>query len=354
MLAVARATAAPRASMRRIPAARCGAPDPFLPSEAAVQEPQEFHYRLPARFGGARPGAHRGASLGSGQAFAGHRRLLDQPDPRRLDLRASLRDPRGDWLVRIQRQRVAVPVHAIVDVSASMRFGTLRSKLEVAADFVESLGHSAFRAGDALGLLAFDEDEREDLMRPARHGRGLGRALAAALRASAPRPAPAPAWRRAWRPAAPPSATPPAARRPGVPAAPGALDALRRCARRLAGRPGLVFLVSDFHWPLDGLLEALDDLAPSVVLPMIAWDPAEIEPPAAGTLLALRDAESGARRTVWTGGALPERWRSAVAARRAELRALFDARGLAPFELCGRAGGFDAEALTRHFMEAVA
>lgn len=318
-----------------------------------MQEPQEFHYRLPSRFGGARPGAHRGASLGSGQAFAGHRRLLDQPDPRRLDLRASLRDPRGDWLVRIQRQRVAVPVHAIVDVSASMRFGTPRSKLEVTADFVEALGHSAFRAGDALGLLAFDEDEREDLLRPARHGRGLGGALATVLRGSARRPLPAPAWRRAWRTASRP-ATPPSSRRPADTAAPGAVEALRRCARRLAGRPGLVFLVSDFHWPLDGLLDALDDLAPSVVLPVIAWDPAEAEPPAAGTLLALRDAESGARRTVWTGGALPERWRAAVAARRAELRALFDARGLAPFELCGRAGRFDAEALTRHFMEAVA
>jgi hypothetical protein len=45
-----------------------------------------------------------------------------------------------------------------------------------------------------------------------------------------------------------------------------------------------------------------------------------------------------------------------VAARRAELRAAFDGRSLPPFELIrpGPRGGFDAEALTRHFMECVA
>ena len=40
-----------------------------------------------------------------------------------------------------------------------------------------------------------------------------------------------------------------------------------------------------------------------------------------------------------------------MAERRAALRALFDAHGLQPFEM---RGAFDAEALTRHFLEAVA
>ena len=79
--------------------------------------------------------------------------LYDRPDPRRLDLRASLRDIRGDWLVRVNRQRAAVPVQVIVDVSASMGFGSPRPKLQVVADFVEALGQSAFRVGDALGMV---------------------------------------------------------------------------------------------------------------------------------------------------------------------------------------------------------
>lgn len=300
---------------------------------APTHEPAEFHYRLPQRYGGQRPGAHHGSSLGGGQQFAAHRRLLDHPDPRRIDLRASLRDVHGDWLVRIARQRVAVPVHALVDVSASMHFGAQRSKLAVVADFVDALGHSAFRAGDPVGLLAFDHAEREDLFLPARHSRGLGSVMAQLLRSHAPSPAPAPAMAKSADP----------------------LAGLRHCAARLAGRRGLVFLVSDFHgMAVEALAELLDLLSPAVVLPVLVWDAAEAAPPEADALLAISDAETGVRRTLWLRETLRRHWRGAVASRRDELHALFDARALPPFELIGADGRFDAEALTRHFMECVA
>ena len=118
--------------------------------------PQEFHYRLPRRVGSLRPGSHPGSSLGVGQEFVSHMSLYDRPDPRRVDLRASVRNLRGDWLVRVNRQRASIPVYVLTDVSASMRFGSPRSKLDVVAEFVEALGQSAFRVGDALGMVAFD------------------------------------------------------------------------------------------------------------------------------------------------------------------------------------------------------
>lgn len=298
-------------------------------------EPAEFHYKLPQRYGGQRPGAHHGTSLGAGQQFAAHRRLLDHPDPRRIDLRASLRDVNGDWLVRIARQRVAVPVHALVDVSASMRFGARRSKLAVVGDFVDALGHSAFRAGDPVGLLAFDEREREDLFLPARHSRGVGSVMAEMVRSS--------------------PASPPPPKRHGKAHVADPLAGLRHCAARLAGRRGLVFLVSDFHgMATESLAEVLDLLTPAVVLPVLVWDAAEAAPPEADALLAVSDAETGVRRTLWLRPSLRDDWRSAVAARRRELHALFDARALPPFELIDGAGRFDAEALTRYFMESVA
>ncbi len=281
----------------------------------------EFHYRLPARIAGQRPGAHEGSGLGSGQLFAAHRRLFDHPDPRRLDLRASLRDQRHEWLVRIQRQRTAIPVHTVIDLSASMHFGARRSKLDVAADFVEALGMSVFRAGDALGLLGFDAATPDALYMPARQGRGLGSVMAARLRA----------WRTEH-------------------AGKSSVESLRPCLARLAGRPGLVFIVSDFHFSLEGLGAVLDLLAPACVVPMITWDPAEIEPPASSALLVVSDAETGARRTLWTRESTRTRWREAVAARRAELHRLFETHGAAPFHMDGR---FDAEALSRHFLEAV-
>src|SRR5262245_33962527 len=131
-----------------------------------MSSPQEFHYRLPRRLGAWRPGSHPATTLGAGQEFMAHASLFDRPDPRRLDLRASLRDVRGDWLVRVNRQRAAVAAIAMVDVSASMAFGEPKSKLLVAADFVEALGLSAFRVGDTVGLSAFDSTDRMDLFVP--------------------------------------------------------------------------------------------------------------------------------------------------------------------------------------------
>lgn len=280
---------------------------------------QEFHYRLPHRIGGWRPGSHPGSSLGTGHAFVTHMSLYDRPDPRRLDLRASLRNLDGDWLVRVNRQRAGVAVHVIVDVSASMHFGAHKPKLQIAADFVEALGHSAFRVGDALGMLAFDAVERRDLFMPALLSRGMGSVMAALLRQCA-----SPA---------------------------GGSEGLQDAVSQVAGRQGLVFLVSDFHWPLTRLETALDVLAPAYVVPMVIWDPAETEPPSQNALASLRDAESGMGRTLWLRPKLRARWRDAVAYRRAELQDFLARRALRPFHVNG---AFDGEALSQYFFEASA
>jgi hypothetical protein len=85
-------------------------------------------------------------------------------------------------------------------------------------------------------------------------------------------------------------------------------------------------------------------------VPMVVWDAAEIEPPAAGSLLAVNDIESGARRTLWLRGSMRRQWRDAVANRRADIDGLFGRRGIRPFYL---EGAFAAEALSRYFLEAI-
>jgi uncharacterized protein (DUF58 family) len=282
----------------------------------------EFHYRLPTRAGGARPGSHPGSSFGSGQQFAMHGRLFDHPDPRRLDLRASVRAARSEWLVRVNLQRVSVPVVVIVDVSASMHFGSRQTKLEVAADFVEALGYSVFRVGDRLGMLAFDSGERDDLFMPARNGRGIGNLLATRLRACS-----------------------------GSAAASGGIEGLRRCAASLAGKQTLVFVVSDFHWPLTQMPRVLDMLVHACVVPIVVWDEAEIAPPRRGSLLAVHDTESGQERMVWLRRSVRERWLESVARRRAELGGIFGAGGMRPFYV---EGAFDPEAMSRYFLETTA
>jgi hypothetical protein len=283
---------------------------------------QDFHYRLPHRVGGWRPGSHRGSSLGTGQEFVSHMSLYARPDPRRLDLRASLRQPGDDWQVRVNRQRVAVSVHVLVDVSASMTFGAPKRKLEVVADFVEALGQSAFRVGDALGLQAFDDEERPELFMPALLSRGVGSVMAAQL--------------RQW---------------PARPGSGAGCAGLADAALHLAGRPGLVFLVSDFHWPLDQLAPVLDLMAHACVVPMVVWDAAEIEPPAADAMAPLRDMESGRTRSLWLRPRLRQQWRDGVARRRVELDRFFAAREMHPFYVCG---AFNGEALSQYFFEVAA
>jgi len=310
--------------------------------------PPEFHYRIPGRVSGRRPGSHAGSSVGSGQEFVTHLSLYDYPDPRRLDLRASLRSLEDQWLVRVNRQRAGISVRALVDVSASMIFGSRRSKLQVVADFVEALGSSAFRVGDAVGMMAFDDVERSDLFVPARVSRGMGRVMAQALLAIlntgsvATLKLGADVHVRAKAGARPR----PAARARDARASSEGLEA---AASRLAGQQGLVFLVSDFHWPLERLDIVLDYFAHGTVVPMIVWDPAETEPPAKNALATLLDAESGTRRTLWIRPRLREQWRQAVAARRAQINSFLAARSLRPFYLEGE---FDADALSRYFFEA--
>jgi uncharacterized protein (DUF58 family) len=279
----------------------------------------EFHYKLPRRAAGWRPGSHPGSSLGAGQEFVSHVSLYDRPDPRRLDLRASLRDLRGDWLVRVNRQRVSVPVHVVADVSASMSFGSRKSKLEIAGDFVAALSQSTFRVGDPLGMLAFDARERTDLFVPALLSRGMGAVMARAL-ASCKGTA-------------------------------GDIAGLEETVLRLAGSHGLIFLVSDFHWPLERMPAVLDLLTHAYVVPIVIWDPAETQPPARDALLSLRDSESARHRTLWLRPKLRAQWRQAVASRRAQLEAVFTPRGIRPFFV---SGSFDGEALSHYFFEAAA
>ncbi|MGC2041365.1 MxaS protein, partial [Paraburkholderia caledonica] len=221
---------------------------------------------------------------------------------------------------------------------------------------VEALGYSAFRVGDPLGMLAFDSGARDDLFMPPRSGRGIGNLLAGMLRESAG----VDAGEGAGFTAAAVSGNRSGngnrsgdgsgiGKRNGTSS--GSVGALQRIASTLAGRQALVFLVSDFHWPLTALPAVLDLLVHAYVVPIVVWDAAEIAPPAGGPLLAVRDAESGARRTLWLSAGARERWHEGVARRRAELSQMFGKRAMQPFYIEGE---FDPEAMSRYFLEAIA
>ncbi|MDZ5458338.1 DUF58 domain-containing protein [Azohydromonas lata] len=283
---------------------------------ALDEAPAEFFYRLPAPAEGLRPGAHRSVGGDGGMEFRGHVDWLRAPDARRLDLRASLRDPFHRWQVRQHSLPRAQTVWLVADVSGSMAFGAPRRKLDVLADFAASLAWSTWRAGDSLGCAACDDRISDDLIWPPARQAGRAPALAAALRALQP---------------------------VGY-----GSRALAQVAASLGRARALVFLASDFHVPLPELRGWFTALAAHWVVPVVIWDEREFVPQAGSGLLPLVDAETGARRLLWWRPALRRRWEEAALQRREALSEMFARERLRPLFIEGE---FDADAVTRHFLQ---
>jgi uncharacterized protein (DUF58 family) len=279
-----------------------------------VDEIREFHYRIGAPALGHFPGHHRSARGDSGFELRGHAPLHEAPDPRRIDLHASLRDPFGNWVVRIYSQRKAIPVSMVADLSASMGFAGSRRKLDVLAAFVESLAWSAHRTGDSFGFIGCDTQVRNDLLIPQSRSRGAGTSLAQALRSLQPQGR----------------------------SAHGLLEAHQHLTRQRS----LVFLVSDFHLPLSDVQAVIASMAHHDLVPVVLWDPIEFTLSKQRALAHVIDPESGNRQLVWWRPALREKWRSAHAQRRDALLAMFRGQRLKPLFI---EGDFDADAVTRHF-----
>lgn len=286
-----------------------------IPREALRQtrDVETFHYRLPVRARGADPGAHPGTRRGSGMEFQGHASLLAAQDPRRFDVAASLRDPFNQVMVRVYTQRSAVPVRVIADVSASMGFTGRCRKIDLLADFTESLALSAARSGDPLAFCGCDSAVREDLLLPLTRSRAAGALLAERLRAL-------------------------------VPSGRNALGLMEAVERTPSSR-SLVFLVSDFHFPLSMLEKLLAGLALHEVVPVVLWDSAEGIAPRFG-IARIFDPETGAERMLLLRPSFARRLEESVAARAQTLRRCCGRFGMKPLFIEDR---FEADAVTRHF-----
>ncbi|MGI9335010.1 MAG: DUF58 domain-containing protein, partial [Gammaproteobacteria bacterium] len=187
---------------------------------------EEFHYRLPGPTVGLRPGLHRSPQRGDGLEVRTHLPFGSGTDARRLDLRASARDPFERLLVRSYAQRSSIPVYALLDLSASMgadvatasAIGSASLNMSALADFVASLALSVHRTGDGFGCFGCAGRPVPGFTQPLTRARGAGAGIAERLRAYVPTGANA--------------------------------QGLLEAALRLPGKSGLVFVLSDFHLPL--------------------------------------------------------------------------------------------------------
>lgn len=263
--------------------------------------PAEIPYRLPWRSVGVRAGAHRGKLEGSGGYFRDFAPLLQRPDPRRIDLRVSVRDPFEGLYVRRFEQKSAVTVYALVDVSASMGFRGETDKMRLAADLVGVIAASARRAGDAFGLIGCAQEIVPELYVPATRTRGGEAEMVEILRSYVPQGS--------------------------------GTQGLIEAASLIGGRRKLVLLISDFYMSHEETEAVFGALSGHDIVPIVLTDTCEIEQLPRWGLLSLTDLEIGRRRLVVMRPSLREAWQRRSERRRAELRAVAARFGRAPFEV---------------------
>lgn len=275
---------------------------PAPASDAAP--PADVPYRLPWRSVGLHAGAHRGKMEGAGGFFHDFAPLLQRPDPRRIDLRVSVRDPFEGLYVRRFEQKTAISVYALVDLSGSMGFRGYADKLQLAADLVAALASSARRAGDAFGLIGCRDAIDPGLHFPAMRSRGGEAEMLRRLRGAVP----------------------------GGRGARGFLEA----AALIAGRRKLVLLISDFYMTHREMEAIFSALSPHDIVPIVLSDTLEVERLPRWGILSLTDLEFGRRRLVVMRPSLRAAWQRRSEARRAELNAIAMRYGREPFDVRDR------------------
>ncbi|MGY6277887.1 DUF58 domain-containing protein [Methylomonas sp. MgM2] len=269
-----------------------------------------FHYRLAHPGYSLFPGAHPGQMVGSGQLFKRHEPLLASPDPRRIDLRASLLDPFGDYRVRVFQQHSKLAMYAVADLSASMA-----GKMPAVADFVLSAAQSALETGDSFGFIGCGPNLERRWLLPAGQSMQAVREMTQRM--------------RAFR-------------------AQGRADSLSQISPLLPARRSLLFLLSDWHFPLITIKRILQPLTPHAVVPLVVWGEAEYTGLPEWGLLRFKDAENGCGKTLLMRPELKRRIVQAFEQRKRLLRQTFRGYGMEPLFF---SGAYRADLMTRYFQQ---
>lgn len=288
----------------------------------ANEQFDEFNYRYPHSVFGNVPGAHTGSSMGSGDRFAGFADLFDYPDPRRLDIRASLRTNMVNgavvenerWQVRRYQQRSAITLWLLADMSQSMAVANQQHRH--LANLAQLVAYSAIRYGDRFAMLGFDSDWRQDVSIMPTRQRSMP-VFASELVSKA---------------------TP--AQQPGA-------EGLSHATDLVSGSHGLVFLASDFCYDISLVEETIRKLGHLTIVPIV-WEHNEIDHlPSHAGWTEMRDAETGENRSVWMRRSIKKSLENARKNHFEELNDCFLSNRIRPLFVNGDVTG---EQLSKYFL----
>ncbi|MDD5275629.1 MAG: VWA domain-containing protein [Methylovulum sp.] len=274
---------------------------------------QIFQYRLTMPSSRVYPGAHVGRMVSSGHLFKQHEPLIAHPDPRRIDLRASVLDVFGQYRVRVYQQHSLIDVLLLADLSTSMS----QNKAVLLA-CLESIAGSAFSYGDRFSFIGCGSEITPRYQLTHCQQRGALRAFSQQLQAARFTP-----QNPHWQAALP----------------------------HLPNRPSLVFLLSDFHFDLASLSPILPQLRQHDVIPLVIWQSGNYENLPEWGLVSFQDSESRATRTLFMRPALRRTIVQRFQQRRRQLQSFFRRYGCEPVFLQDR---FQAAQLQAYFLQRAA
>lgn len=274
------------------------------------------HYKIRWKPTGYRPGAVRGVATGIGDQLRALVLLRDHPDPRRLDLRSSIRDPFERLWVRDFYLNTSIHVIVLLDASASMGYQGSVNRMEVARAISKNLAMSAYRSSDSFGLFTANQSVLKDSLLPPRLNRSGWKWVHDKL-----------------------SQLTPSGRH---------VDGLIQVASTLPKRRSLVFIISDFRWEGRACTALFKRLQHHDVVPIVLQDPSEVSMLPDNGFCSLRDLETGQTRFVW----MRERLKHTIEQQREKhLKHLYQRCKLFGFHPFRVLGEFKPEKLTEYFLE---
>lgn len=274
---------------------------------------EEINYRLLFSVSGYAPGFHRSISEGSGMLFNGYAALSGPNDVKRLDVRATIANPSGDWMVRKYRIRSSISVWILLDHSGSMGFSGKREKPSVTMQLIKAIAFSALRTGDRIGIIAVGEEVTPRIHLPATHSRSLIESTLSRLSEQPPH---------------------------------GGATSLADLQKFLPSKSSLVFLISDFYLNINIIAKTLMSMLHHHVIPVVIRDEIENSTPTKFGLLGVKDMESGQVRRVFMRPSYRAKWEQSRREHRGQLRRCFLQRGVRPFFLERE---LDIERINRYF-----
>ena len=250
-----------------------------------------FHYTIPWKSSSVHYGDHKGTQRGLGDDYRGNVSLIDYPDAKRMDVRASMRDPYENIQVKTFKQDNTTPIYAVCDASSSMQFKGKKSKLAIATEIASSVAYSAYEMSDIFSFVAYHDHVIEELTLPLSHQ--VFNSLEV-------------------------------------------ISELQQYSTKLTGSEGitdlpfylgtkrsLVFWISDFHMPIATIEKTLNAMSAHQVVPVVLWDEQEYQKLPKFGFGNLIDPETSLSSRFFFRQSLREQFIEAFEKRREALNALF-------------------------------